>query len=111
MTTAVPSPYRPATVAVVNGPCVRAYLATRSPSGSATGSVNASGTPSGSGTPSASRSRPASSIAAHIGCPATRTSITRRAAASSASHAPEAAETHRAATSAAVNGPAVRSRS
>ena len=36
------------------------------------------GTPTGSGTPSASRSRPASSIAAHRSCPATRTVIARR---------------------------------
>ena len=85
VTTACPRPYRPATSAVVNGPWQRAYRATRSSSGSGTGSVNAAGTPTGSGTPSASRSRPASSIAAQRASPLIRTSIARRCAASSAS--------------------------
>ena len=62
-----------------NGPCVRAYRATRSPSGSATTAVKASGTPTGSGTPSASCSRPASSIAAQRSSEAMRTLMTRRA--------------------------------
>ncbi len=63
VTTATPSPSRSATSAGTNGPCVRAYRPTRSPSGSATGSVKASGTPTGRAVPSASRNRPASSIA------------------------------------------------
>ncbi len=45
--TATPSPSRVATSAVTNGPWVRANRATRSPSGSSTGSVNASGVPGG----------------------------------------------------------------
>ena len=66
VTTATPSPSRSAAAAAVNGPWVRAYRPTRSPSGSATGSTKAIGTPMGSGTPSASRSRLASSIAAVV---------------------------------------------
>ena len=111
-TTATPSPYRDATSAAVNGPCVRAHRATRSPSGSGSGSVNASGMPTGSATPSASRSRPASSIAAHIGCPATRTSMMRRADGEPAS---QLAGRLRASAPRrhllAVSGPDVRSRS
>ena len=107
--TAVPRPNRCATVAAVNGPCVRAYLATRSPSGSGTGSVNASGTPGGSATPSPSRSRPASSTATHRSCPATLTSISRRWAASSASHpGAEPGSAHRSSTSMADSGPSAR---
>ena len=63
-TTATPRPSRAAASIAVNGPCVRAYRETRSPSGSATGSMKASGTPMGSGTPMASRRRAASSTAA-----------------------------------------------
>jgi len=44
-----------AAVAAEKRACVRAYRATRSPSGSATGSRKASATPTGSAVPSASR--------------------------------------------------------
>ena len=74
VTTATPRPYRAATAVAPNGPCVRAYLSTRSRSGSATGSVKASGTPSGSATPSASAAGSASSIDLHRACPAMRRS-------------------------------------
>ncbi len=84
MTTATPRPSHAAVSTAWNGPWVRAYRATRSPSGSGTGSVNATGTPTGSGTPSASRSRPASSMAAQRSSPATRTRIARRASSSAA---------------------------
>ena len=71
----------------MNGPCVRASRATRSPSGSSTGSVNTSGVPGGTGTPSASRSRATSSTAVQRASPPIRTSTTRRASASMASQA------------------------
>ena len=68
-----PMPNRSATAFAVNGPCVRAYRLTRSPSGSRTGSPNTSGRPGGIGTPSASRRRLRSSTAANHAVPANRT--------------------------------------
>src|SRR5690606_20662967 len=85
-TTATPRPNRRAAASAVNGPRLRAYRMSSSPSGSAVGSVNASGTPTGSATPSASRTFPASSTGIHRSSPAMRTCSTRRCAASSANH-------------------------
>ena len=76
-TTATPSPNRSAIAFAVNGPWVRAKRLTRSPTGSATGSMNAVGTPMGSGTPRASRRRLASSITAHRSAPLIRAGSTR----------------------------------
>ena len=87
MTTATPRPRRSAAAAAVNGPWVLAYRPTRSPSGSATGSMNATGTPIGSGTPSASRRRLASSMPAIHRSPAQEASIARWAPTSSATSA------------------------
>ncbi len=62
-TTAGPRLRACAASATLNGPWVRAYRDTRSPTGSATGSRNARGTPMGKGWPRASRIRAASSTA------------------------------------------------
>ena len=106
-----------------NGPCVRANRATRSPSGSATGSRKAFGMPTGSAAPSASRRRPASSIAAtRADRPPMVTGIARRASDQlvqmrGRSASPARArwlarrDCRRAATSAASSGPSIRSRS
>ena len=125
--TATPTPSRSATASAVNGPCVRAYRATRSPSGSASGSRKAVGMPTGSATPSASRRRPASSIAATRATPAMVTGIARRVvdqrardermpSASAVASVSLAGAGRRgcepcAATSAASSGPSIRSRS
>ncbi|KZM37262.1 hypothetical protein OJAG_00250 [Oerskovia enterophila] len=119
MATATPIPKRDATSCAPNGPCVRAWRRTRSPSGSGTGSVKTSGMPVGRATPSASRSRPASSTTAHCcatasGTPARRTWITRRAPSRPVSQAGTSSRTSsrvRRATSAAGSGPSLRSRS
>ena len=68
--------------------------------------------PTGSAVPRASRRRPASSTAAQRSSPATRTRISRRRPSSSTSQWGAAAgSTLRAATSAAVIGPSIRTRS
>jgi hypothetical protein len=75
-----------ATSAAQNGPCVRAYRATRSASGSATGSTNAPGRPRGTAAPRASRNRAAPSAAATRASPAIRTRIAWCSAKSAASN-------------------------
>ena len=80
-------PAAPAAWSVRNGPWVRAKRATRSTSGSSTGSVKAVGRPRGSEHPSASRSRAASSAAATRSSPATTTRMARRSATSWSIHA------------------------
>ena len=109
--TAEPIPNLSARFVTENGPCVLAYRLTRSDSGSSTGSMKAAGVPMGSGTPSASRRRLASSIAVHHVRPAKLTSIARRAAASSVNHTCDSSPLVRSATSSAVRGPSMRSRS
>ncbi|CAH0265172.1 hypothetical protein SRABI128_03245 [Microbacterium sp. Bi128] len=114
--TATPTPRRSATASVVNGPCVRANRATRSPSGSASGSRKAFGMPTGSAAPSASRRRPASSMPATRDTPAivtgmARLSSTRVFRCADASAAASVSASRRTATSAASRGPSSRSRS
>src|SRR6267378_3015436 len=83
-----PRPKRAAVSCVVNGPCVRAYRPSSSPSGSATDWVNAAGTPTGTATPTPSRSRPMSSTATHQAWPPNETVSARLAACSPSSQPP-----------------------
>ena len=106
-----PSPNRAAASCVVNGPRVRAYRPSSSPSGSATPSVKIAGTPTGTATPTPSRSRPMSSMATHHVWPANDTVSARLAARSPSSQPPTSSAVHRSAISASVSGPSSRSRS
>ncbi|SKZ37117.1 Uncharacterised protein [Mycobacteroides abscessus subsp. abscessus] len=114
-TTAGAIPIDSAASSTVNGPWVRAYRWTRSPTGSGTDSVNAAGTPSGAGTPKASRRRAVSSTAAHNGTPRmlTETIAPRRCNSVSTSSAAglSSSRRYRKATSSVVRGPSHRSRS